>query len=249
MSEETITLKKDMLWKGAVVVLAILFVISLFTGGFGGGLGNSNQPSINTGDAAGQQPQAVAPVPVSIDDDAILGDKDASVTIIEFSDYQCPFCRKFWTETMPQLKKNYIDTGKVRFVYRDFPLGFHPNAGPAAEAAECAREVGGSDEAYYKMHDKIFQEQNKLDGGDPNTGPVQSTVSEGWDLKKWAKDLGYDIGSCLDSGKYTDEVQNDESDGQASGVQGTPGFFINGQPLSGAQPYSVFKQMIDVELG
>ena len=249
MSEETVNIKKDTLWKGAVVVLAILFVVSLMTGGFrGSNISTAGKAVIDNENSAPQQPQAVAPVAVSIDDDAILGDKDAKVTIIEFSDYQCPFCRKFWTETFNQLKKDYIDTGKVKFVYRDFPLGFHPNAGPAAQAAECARDVGDGDEAYFKMHDKIFQEQNKLDGGDPNNGPVQSTVFDGWDLKKWAKDLGYDIENCLDSGKYASEVQNDESDGQASGVSGTPGFFINGKPLSGAQPYSVFKQLIDAEL-
>ena len=183
------------------------------------------------------------------DDDPILGNKNAPVTIIEFSDYQCPFCRKFWTETFNQIKKDYIDTGKVKFVYRDFPLSsIHPAAEPAAEAANCVREKGG-DEAYYKMHDKIFQEGNKLDGGDPITGPVRGTVQFGaTELKKWAKDIGYDISSCLDSGKFKSEVQKDLADATSAGGQGTPYFIINGKPLSGAQPFSAFKQIIDAEL-
>ncbi|MEX2017303.1 MAG: DsbA family protein, partial [Candidatus Pacearchaeota archaeon] len=185
------------------------------------------------------------------DDDAVLGDANAPVTIIEFSDYQCPFCRKFWTETLPQIKLEYIDTGKVKFVYRDFPLtSIHPGAQPAAEAAECARDLYGGDDAYFKMHDKIFSEQNIFDGGDPNTGPVRSTVSfTDSDLKQWAKELGYDISSCLDSGEFRQEVLNDLSDATSAGGQGTPYFVINGKPLSGAQPFAVFKQVIDSELG
>ena len=118
---------------------------------------------------------------------------------------------------------------------------------PAAIAAECVREKGG-DEAYFKIHDKIFTEGNILDGGSP-TAPVTKTAQFGVpELKKWAKDIGYDIGGCLDSNKYKDEVQNDLSDGSAAGVRGTPAFFVNGQLLSGAQPFGAFKQAIDAEL-
>src|SRR3989338_8519961 len=247
MSEETgtITMKKDTLWKAATFIFAALFVISLF-GGFDSfrkrdgvvGTGNvvaDTNPTVNN-----PTPSAVK---VSEDDDPILGKKDAPITIIEFSDYQCPFCRKFWQDTLPSIKKDYIDTGKVKLVYRDFPLSFHPMAIPSAQAANCAREKGG-DSAYFKMHDKIFEEQNKLDGG-----TVQSTVQfTTQDIKKWAKDIGYDITACMDSGKYRDEVQKDFDEGGASGVQGTPGFFVNGQLISGAQPYQVFKQLIDAEL-
>ncbi len=202
------------------------------------------QPSLQGNDAA-QKPTAV--VAVSSDDDPVLGNKNTKVTIVEFSDYQCPFCRKFWTETFSELKKNYIDTGKVKLVFRDFPLSFHPGAQPAAEAAECARSIGG-DEAYWKMHDKIFSEENILDSGSP-TGAVSKTVQfTAVDLKKWAKDLGYDIGSCLDSGKFANEVQKDANQGASYGVQGTPAFFVNGKLLSGAYPYASFKQLIDAEL-
>src|SRR3989344_9492200 len=185
MSEEaTITIKKDALWKYSTFILLAVIIVGAFvflTKGENPTNGNiANQP--------GQQiPSPSARAEVSIDDDPILGNKNAPVTIIEFSDYQCPFCRKFWTETFNQLKAEYIDTGKVKFVYRDFPLtSIHPAAEPAAEAANCVRELGG-DEAYYKMHDKIFQEGNILDGGDPVTGPVRGTAQFGaTELKKWA---------------------------------------------------------------
>ena len=238
---DTITIKKDALWKystfvliGIVVLMAIFFV-------FPSKNTNSNIGSANPSPTPAPQPSAVQ---VSVDDDPVLGDNDAPVTIIEFSDYQCPFCRKFWQETLPRIERDYIANGQVKLVYRDFPLGFHDGAIPYASAASCARDEGG-DEAYFKMHDKIFEEQNVLD-----CGSVSTTVQYvGLDtLKQWAKDIGYNIDSCLDSNKYADEIQKDLSDGAASGVQGTPGFFINGKPLSGAQPYSVFKQMIDSEL-
>src|SRR3989338_9938346 len=99
------------------------------------------------------------------------------------------------------------------------------------------------------MDDKIFSEQNRLDGGDPITGPVRGTVQfTSTELKQWAKDIGYDIDNCLGSGKFKSEVQKDLSDATAAGGQGTPYFVINGKPLSGAQPFSAFKQIIDAEL-
>ncbi len=247
MSDEaTLTIRKDVLWKYSTFLLLALLVVSwvvFFTG-----------DKSTTNNVVANNPQPTVPpqpsqVTASADDDPVLGDEDAPVTIIEFSDYQCPFCRKFWTETLPSIKAEYIDTGKVKFVYRDFPLeSIHPAATPAAEAANCVREQGG-DEAYYEMHDKIFQEGNVLDGGDPITGPVRGTAQFGaTELKNWAQDIGYDIGSCLDSGKYKSEVQKDLADAQAAGGKGTPYFIINGKPLSGAQPFNAFKQVIDAEL-
>ena len=249
--EKTITIKKTDLWKYSTFVLIAVVIIGgffIFTEDKSGTTGNvaqqPNQPDT--------QPSIVK---ASIDDDPVLGNKNAQITIIEFSDYQCPFCRKFWTETLPSIQKEYIDAGKVKFVYRDFPLtSLHPMATPAAEAAECVREKEG-DFAYFKMHDKIFQEQNILDGGDANSGPVKSTVSfTNNDLKKWAKDLGYDISSCLDSGKFKSEVAKDGSDAVAAGFQGTPGFVImktgdkEGVPLAGAYPFSSFQQVIEQKL-
>ncbi len=246
--EETITIRKESLWKYSTFILIAILIVGafIFFGKSNSILGKSNS---NSGGAAGQVIQGPTErTEVSEDDDAVLGNKDAPVTIIEFSDYQCPFCRKFWTETLPELKENYIDTGKVKLVYRDFPIdSLHPSAAPAAIAAECVREKEG-DEAYFKYHDKIFEEQNILDSGSKE-GPVTKTVTfTNNDLKAWAKEIGYDISSCLDSNKFKNEVQEDFQDGANSGVQGTPGFFINGRLLSGAQPYSVFEQAIEAEL-
>ncbi len=173
---------------------------------------------------------------VSEDNDAFLGPKNAKVALVEFSDFQCPFCRRFWKETLPQLKKNFIDTGKIKFVYRDFPLDFHPSAMPAAQAAECAGEQG----KFWEFHDKIFQEQDRR-----GTGTVQFNVS---DIKKWAAELGLGpdkFNNCLDSGKYEEEVKKDYADGSGYGVSGTPTVFVNGDPIIGAQPYEIFKAAIE----
>ena len=182
-----------------------------------------------------------------IDNDAILGDKNAPVTIIEFGDYQDPFSRKFWTETFYKLKRNYIDTGKVKLVFRDLPLNsIHPSAQIASEAAECIREKGG-DAAYYEYHNKLFEEQNKLDSGN-KSGPVTKTVYFNiFDLKKWAKDLGYDIENCLNNGTFAREVIQDLTDGDAMGIFGVPTFFINGRKIEGAYPYAKFEKVIEEE--
>ena len=186
-------------------------------------------PSTNT---AGQQ-QNTAPVTVELGDSPVKGNANAPITIVEFSDYQCPYCGKFFSETLPSIDKDYIKTGKVK--YKDFPLGFHENAQKASEAARCVGEQKG-DAGYFKMHDKLYANQNDL-GVD--------------NLKKLAKELGVDsakFDKCLDDGKFADAVKKDLAYGQQLGVSGTPAFFVNEKMLSGAQPYSVFKQMIDAEL-
>ena len=237
MSEEkTITIRKDDLWKYlsfflfAVVLIGGVF---LFTG-------NSDDGSINGNPVAQGQGQDEGKASASVDDDAVLGDPDAPVTIIEFSDYQCAYCGRHYTQTLPLIKSEYIDTGKVKLVFRDFPLAsLHPMAIPSAEAAECVRDVAGNDEAYFEYHDIIFENQNLL-----------STDN----LKSWAKDLGYNIDSCLDSGKFRNEVQKDSVDAQSAGFGGTPGFLImksgakEGTPLKGAYPFSAFQQIIEAEL-
>jgi protein-disulfide isomerase len=177
---------------------------------------------------------------VGVDDDPVLGDAAAKVTIIEFGDYQCPSCRMFWREVEPRLKKDYVDTGKVKLVFRDFPIvEIHPDAPIAAMAAQCAVDQG----KYWQMHDKIFREQDK---GEDTVVRFKTA-----DLKKWAKDIGLDttaFNACLDSMRYKDEVAKDKADGDSVGVQGTPMFFINGRGIGGAQPYPVFRKVIDEEL-
>ncbi len=227
-SNETITIKKQDLWKYSTFILVAILIVGaivFFTG--------DKQITGNVVNAGNQVPGNVVKAEVSADDDAVLGDKNAPVEIIEFSDYQCPFCARFWSDTLPSIKSEYIDAGKVKLVYRDFPLeSIHPMALPAAVAAECVREKGG-DSAYFEYHDKIFANQQALNSAN---------------LKAWAKELGHNIDSCLDSNKFANEVRKDTSDGSASGVQGTPAFFINGQLVSGAQPFSVFQQIIEAEL-
>ena len=176
---------------------------------------------------------------VSIDDDAILGDPTARVTIVEFSDYQCPFCRLFWKTTLPRIRQQYIDTGKVRLVFRDFPQPGHPQAQIASMAAECAKDQG----KYWEYHDKLFFEQDKQ-GKDVIRFKAD-------DLKRWAAEIGLDatpFRQCLDSSKYKKEVRSDYSYGWNLGVDGTPAFFINGRSLVGAQPFAVFQKVIEEEL-
>ncbi len=177
--------------------------------------------------------------PVSSDDDYIRGRADAELTLIEFSDFQCPFCERFYRETLPLIDKDYIQTGKLRMIYRDFPLaGVHEHAQKAAEAAQCAGEQG----KYWEMHDRIF---------------ANHTAMSVDDLKNHARGLGIApdrFDTCLDSGAYAEEVKKDMADGQALGVQGTPTFFIGltGKDntiqairIAGARPYAVFKQIFD----
>jgi len=187
-------------------------------------------PTPSADDAAA--PSAPIDTDKLIDDDAILGNKNAKVTIVEWSDYQCPFCVRFHSDAFQQIKTKYIDTGKVKFVYRDFPLSFHQFAQKAAEAAECAGEQG----KYFDMHEKLF------------TSGVEGDVAS---FKQYAKDLGLDstkFDTCLDSGAMAKEITKDMNDGAAVGVRGTPGFIVNGELVSGAQPFAVFEQAIEAAL-
>jgi len=241
-NEDTFKLKKSTLWKVGTVVFGLLFLVTIFHDVTESGTsvnGNAirvdpTEPTIPTGVVAVRADDFV-------DDDPVLGNKNAPLTIVEFSDFQCPFCRRFWKETLPQIEKDYIDTGKVQFAYRHFPLtAIHPAAVPAAQASECANEQG----RFWQMHDKIFDEQEKLSAG----GTAQFEAS---DLKKWASDLGLNttqFNQCLDSGKFTKNVTDDEQEAQKLGINGTPTIFVNGLSLVGAQPYDSFKSLIDKEL-
>jgi protein-disulfide isomerase len=157
------------------------------------------------------------------------GPKDAPVTIVEFSDFECPYCGSAF-ETVEQVMNAYA--GKVRLVYRQFPLSFHPHAAKAAEASLCAAEQG----KFWEYHDVLFKNQKKL---------------EPTDLKAHATEVGIDaqkFGQCLDSGDKKAAVDADQKAGLAAGVGGTPAFFINGIFLNGAQPIDEFKKVIDGEL-
>jgi protein-disulfide isomerase/copper chaperone CopZ len=157
----------------------------------------------------------------------VRGNFDAPVTLVEFSDCECPFCARHYP-TLNKILKDY--EGKVRLVYKHFPLAFHPNAQKAAEASECAAEEG----KFWEYHDKLFE-----------------NFQNGYSLEKfkqWAKELGLNtkkFNDCLDSGKYAKKVQEDYQEGLQKGVNGTPSVFVNGELIVGAVPYEVLKQKID----
>jgi protein-disulfide isomerase len=191
------------------------------------------------GAAQGAPTAPAAPVRASLGDVPVLGRPTAPVTLVEFSDYQCPFCQRFFQATLPALKEEYIDTGKVRYVFRDFPLDrIHPQARKAAEAAHCAGEQG----KYWEMHDVLFGNQQALQ-------PPK--------LSEHARALRLDgarFDQCLTSGTHAARVAQGLTDGQAAGVQGTPGFVVakttpgnsvEGALVVGAQPVEVFRRLID----
>jgi protein-disulfide isomerase len=205
-------------------------------------IGDSSQGGTVIADIAKEEGPSQITMEEVADDDAFLGDKDAPVTIVEFSDYQCPYCRRHATETFDLIKEAYIDTGKVKYVFRDYPLDFHKDSFGASLAAECTRDQKG-DEAYFAMHDKIFGGQVSL-----GTGTVEIPEES---LFAYAKELSLDMNEfteCYEDEKFKDEIMADLSDGKAYGVTGTPGFIINGVLVSGAQPFSTFESIINEQL-
>lgn len=167
-----------------------------------------------------------------------LGNKNAKVSIIVFSDFECPFCRRHYFESITRIKKDYLDTGKAKMYFRHYPLEFHKMAKPAALASECANEQG----KFWEMHDKIFTEIGLL--GDNPTFTAD-------DLKTWALELKVDaskFNQCFDSNKYDSNISDDIQDAASVDVSGTPTTFINGKIVVGAQPYDSFKTIIEEEL-
>ncbi len=161
------------------------------------------------------------------------GSEAAPITIIEFSDFQCSYCRKFWKETLPRLEAEYVKAGKIRFVYRHLAI-LGEQSVSAGRAAECAREQG----KFWEYHDKLFAGQ----------GPFAFATGN---LKGYAKDLGLDsvaFNQCFDSGKYAQKVDAETGVGKMLGLRGTPSFFINGRPLIGAHPFETFQLVIEEEL-
>lgn len=168
-------------------------------------------------------------IDVSVDDDPSIGPADAPVTIVQFAEFQCPYCGKA-RESVDKVMKTY--DGKVRFVFRDFPLDFHQNAIPAAIAANCADKQG----KYWPVHDAFMKDQQSLAEADLE----RVAKGAGLDMTKWEE--------CRKDPAVEAEIKKDEADGQEAGVSGTPAFFINGVFINGAQPYEKFKAIIDAEL-
>lgn len=165
----------------------------------------------------------------------IRGDSNAPVTIVEFSDYQCSFCQRHFLQTWPRLKAEYVDTGKVRYVFKDFPLtSIHPQAPKAHEATRCA----GEQDVYWEMHDRLFASQSQW-GNKANHVEIFKGYAAELELDQTAFD------ACLENGRWAEAVDTDTNEGIRLSVRGTPTFFINGQALVGAQPFKVFRQAIE----
>lgn len=176
-----------------------------------------------------QGPDTSKTYAVAVGDAAIKGNKDAWVTVVAWSDFQCPFCSRV-VPTLKQIEETY--KSDVRVAFKHNPLGFHQRAMPAALAAECANEQG----KFWPMHDALFANQQKLEDAD---------------LEGYAKQSGLDMGrfkSCYSSQKYKSRIEEQQRQGMALGARGTPAFFINGRFLSGAQPFPAFQALIDEEL-
>ena len=167
---------------------------------------------------------------------SMLGNKDAPITIVEYTDYQCPFCQRFHLSAYPEIKKNYIDTGKARFYSKDLPLDFHPNAMRAAQAAHCAGEQG----KFWQLRDVMGSNPDKLDMGH---------------IMGFAAELKLDtqkMQECINSEKYKARVESDVSEAMKLGANGTPAFIIgkssgdgvDGELVVGAMPYSMFDQKL-----
>jgi protein-disulfide isomerase len=182
--------------------------------------------------------------PISLTGAKIRGNASAKVMLLEFSDYQCPFCGRHFRDTMPQIEKEYIETGKIRYGFKDFPIeSLHRQAVKAHEAANCAADQN----KYWPMHNRLFMYPNPL-------GPDE--------LKAHASAVGVELGAfqqCLESGKHTKTVQESVNYAVSSGITGTPAFFLgvvgaDGKSLkvarfiNGAQPYARFKQEIEALL-
>lgn len=225
-----------------LLVIASFFIGSLWTKArlLEKGTAVPGTPTVATITNQPNQPQDSAPgqrVQVNVGHLPVKGNKNAKVTIVEFGDFRCPFCERFFKDTEPQLMKDYIDTGKAKFAFRHYQF-LGPASVLAGNAAECANEQN----KFWKYHDYLYQNQ-------PDESDTSMYTTD--KLTEIAGNLGMNTDqfkSCLDNKKYDKNVSDDLSAGQQAGVTGTPTTFINGLMVGGAQPYSVFKTIIDQEL-
>ncbi|NIO45001.1 MAG: thioredoxin domain-containing protein [Candidatus Aenigmarchaeota archaeon] len=234
--ENILVIKKSTVFIiAAVIVIFIVGIIGLRMAGFFNGGNNTTNG-----------------VEMIASDSPILGDSDADVFLVEFSDYECPYCQAaegtnfqvisrlkqsdpLWEAPIPKVIEEYVDTGKVKLVFRQYPI--HENAKKAAEAAKCAQEQ----DKFWDYHEILFEKYEALSATD---------------LKKYAADLELDLNQfnqCLDSGKYKNSVENDMNDGRSLGVSGTPTFFIGNEEkgyekIVGAESFSEFKGIIDLKI-
>lgn len=216
----------------------IILSIYMLSGGSDGSSTKTSRGAVvvdNTAPPTGAAPSAAAPgvVPAVTDADHVRGNPDGKVTFIEYSDFECPFCTRF-TDTVDQILAEYDD---IRFVYRHFPLSFHPEAEPAANAAECAGEQG----KFWEYHDELFANSSNLGSS------LYDSIADDLRINN------NQFQDCLETGKYLSHIRTDSQEGAAAGVSGTPGSFIidedgNAVPIKGALPYSSVKPLIDAAL-
>lgn len=174
---------------------------------------------------------------VSVENDATLGSDKAKVTIVEFSDFQCPYCKKYFDNNFQKIQKDFIRNNKIYYAFRDFPLDIHPQAPLAAEASECAH----AQNKYWEMHDMLFSRQD-----------VWSFKDNAADtFKAFAKELKLDtkkFNDCLYTHQLAGEITKDIADGEKAKISGTPTVFINDIKIKGYQPYDTYKSIIESEL-
>ena len=185
---------------------------------------------------ADETPEATEEPLIPLDDDPVLGSPDAPVTMIEYSEYLCPYCRSFALETLPRIEEEYIDTGQVKLVFRDFPVHGQP-AVMIAMVAECAADQ----DKFWEMHVMLFERTEEWSQSEDLLGTFQS----------YAEELGMnqdELTNCLELGTPFERIREDYNVGVQDGVTGTPGFLINGTPVIGAQPFEEFQRVIEQEL-
>lgn len=230
-ADDTITVSKVMIWQVATAAFAVLFLISLATGGFGlnfdGQATNQAAPTGNTGQPSGGS----GAVDVSLDGANTLGNENADVVLVEYSSMTCPFCGRHHEQTYPRLRENFVDNDQILMVYKHFVRNDVDIL--AANAAECAGDQG----QFFEYVDIVFANQQQIN---PNN------------LESWAQELNLDMDewrSCQQNEEYRSKVLADTQEGQSNGIRGTPGFLLNGELISGAQPYNTFASAIESELG
>lgn len=225
----TFTLKKHHVYAGLVPIAFVLgIVVGFVIWGDQPGSGEASSSALSRGQTGESRRYDI---PISADDPS-RGPADAPITMVEFSDFECPYCRSYFVNTLPRILEAYPN--QVRHIFKNLPLtSIHPNAFPAAVAALCANEQG----AFWDFHDKLFGMELSL-GADA--------------YQQYAADLGLSgdrFTDCLDAQRYSDQVQADYNFALQLGIRSTPTFFINGIAIVGAQPFEVFSQVIESELG
>ncbi|MBD3361759.1 thioredoxin domain-containing protein [Candidatus Woesearchaeota archaeon] len=232
--QSTVTIKKTTVWKALSGVLFLLLLASIYTSGFG--IFDKSPTGGTVVEDKTKPENTIQRIDTSdwdLSNQPFLGEEDAPIEMIVFDDFQCPFCARFEQQSFQDIKKEYIDTGKVKFIYMHFPLGFHSMAAPAAEASECAKDQG----KFWEYHDLIFENQGSLNEAN---------------LIKWAEELELDMdkfNTCYESGKYTEQVQAEMQLGQSAGIKGTPSFLINGKLAVGALPMDDYRGQNGMEKG